>query len=110
MLRKICVHSGDYEECSLLGFDAVWLLCITDVSEERIASIIMEKRISQLGTTFAVTSSLILFTMMMEAIRSYETSVLTRATRRHISEDGILHISLLFHTRMFWANAQSREI
>jgi hypothetical protein len=28
---------------------------------------------------------------MMEAIRSSETSVLIRATRRHITEDGILH-------------------
>jgi hypothetical protein len=28
---------------------------------------------------------------MMEVIRSYETSVLTRATRRHITESGILH-------------------
>jgi hypothetical protein len=28
---------------------------------------------------------------MMEAIRSSETSVLTRAARRHIPEDGILH-------------------
>jgi hypothetical protein len=35
-------------------------------------------------------SSLILFTMMMEAQSSFETSVLTRATRRNIREDGIL--------------------
>jgi hypothetical protein len=31
-------------------------------------------------------------TLMMEAIRSFELSVLTRATRRHIPEAGILHI------------------
>jgi hypothetical protein len=30
-------------------------------------------------------------TLKMEAIRSSETSVHTRSTRRHIPEDGILH-------------------
>jgi hypothetical protein len=48
----------------------------TDVSEEHIASIIRVTRIIELGTT-----------LMMEAIRFSETSVLTRATRRLVPED-----------------------
>jgi hypothetical protein len=44
-----------------------------------------------LFTTYAIPSSLILSTLMMEAISSSETSVLTRTTWRHNLEDGILH-------------------
>jgi hypothetical protein len=44
-----------------------------------------------LVTANDVPSSLILFTMMMDAMRISETSVPTRATPCNIPEDGILH-------------------
>jgi hypothetical protein len=63
-----------------------------DVSEECIASIIRVTRIGVtsnsvlrlLITANVVPSSPILVSVMMEAIHSSETSVLIRATRRHI--------------------------
>jgi hypothetical protein len=81
----------------------------TDITEEPIASTIRVTRISELGTTLALTktgersvirlrvianvvpSPPILVTLMMEAIRSSETSVLTTFKRFNIPEAGILH-------------------
>jgi hypothetical protein len=65
-------------------------LVITHVSVELSASNIRVTRIGELGTTLAY-SSQILVTMIMEALRSSETSVLTRATLRNISEEAMLY-------------------
>jgi hypothetical protein len=75
----------------------------TDVAEERIGSVIRVTRIGELGTALLVRSVLrllvtakvvhsspILVTLMMDAIRSPDTSVLAGAIRRNIPEDGIL--------------------
>jgi hypothetical protein len=54
-------------------------------------------------TANVVSSSLILITLIMRAIRYSETSVLPRATRRNIPEDGILHSHRREHFKSYIA-------
>jgi hypothetical protein len=86
----------------MLGMLRRMALVRTDVSKKLSATIIRATtRIDELGETLAVTylllvtssvdpSSTIILTLIMEGIISSEMSVLTRATRRNISEDASL--------------------
>jgi hypothetical protein len=97
----------------------------TDISEELIASIIRATIIGDLGATLAVSSyrsthivflhsflrvlgivnfvpsSPILVTLMMVALRSSETSAVTRAALRNIPGDCILISLLYFWVKLF---------
>jgi hypothetical protein len=91
----------------MLSFEMLHRVALvrTDVSEELSPSTIRTTRIGELGTMLAKTSSMrrlqvttnvvpsspILVALIMEALSSSETPVLTRATWCNILEDGILH-------------------
>jgi hypothetical protein len=70
----------------------------TDVSEELSTSIIGMTIIGELGTlaVTSIPSFPILFTLVRKELNSSETSVLTRATWRNISEYVIIHNQMIF--------------
>jgi hypothetical protein len=87
------------QECSASIFR------VTRIGELRTIAVTSNQSISSQHARFLVTanvvpSSPILFTLMMEAIGSSDTSVLTRPTWHNIPEDGILHVMVLFANKM----------
>jgi hypothetical protein len=70
----------------------------TDVSKERVASIIRVTRTGELGTTLAVTNNRSSALQLLVTVNVVPSSpVLTRATKRHIPEDGMLHSDCCAH-------------
>jgi hypothetical protein len=60
---------------------------------------------SLLLTANVVPSSAILVTLMLEAICSSETLVVTRATQSHVPKDGIMHVRFKVFTAVTMKNA-----
>jgi hypothetical protein len=66
-----------------------------DVTPCGSCELVFLRSVRRLLVTTNVPSSPILVTRTMEALSSSDASILTRATRRNITEDAILYLSLL---------------
>jgi hypothetical protein len=78
-----------YGSCKNHRFEGLYHLCNQGDKNRRARNV---RRVFRLLVTANVPTSPIPVALMTEAIPSSETSVLTRATWRHIPEDGIHHL------------------
>jgi hypothetical protein len=84
-------YSGGNEKCHLLGYNAVWFVEYQPTSQRNISP--PSSACHLLSRWFL--AQLIFWTLKMEAICSFETSIDTqRTTRRYILEYGTLHYHL----------------
>jgi hypothetical protein len=77
-----------------------------NIPEDTILEILHSHRRENLKL-YLVPRSLILYTLMMEVMRSSETSLLTRATRRHIPEGCNLRLNLTLRPKQAEKNAKA---
>jgi hypothetical protein len=87
-LRRVALVTTHVSEELRASF--IWVTRIGEV-ETRNTVVFLRSVCRLIVTTNVVPSSLILVTLSNERQSSSETSVLTRATRRNIREDVILH-------------------
>jgi hypothetical protein len=94
MLRRVALVRTDVSEepsTSIKRVTRIGELGTLAVTSNRRTHLVFLRSVRRLLVTANVPNSPILVTLLMEALRSSETSVLTTATQRTISEDAIIY-------------------